>query len=212
VIKLYTKSVAVIVAHPDEETLWAGGTILGNPSWQWFIVCLSRRSDEEIFTRFYNALRIYKSEGIMGNLEDGSEQKPLDGKVVEQAIMDLLPKKHFDLILTHNPSIKHKRHIRQEEVSKGVINLWHKGLISTDELWTFAYEDGNKEYCPRPIKTASHYNLINKYNWQKKYGIITETYGFKKNSIEAETSPRAETFWQFNNPHDAQKWLDNGGI
>jgi LmbE family N-acetylglucosaminyl deacetylase len=34
------KSIAVIVAHPDDETLWAGGTILEHPSNDWFIVCL----------------------------------------------------------------------------------------------------------------------------------------------------------------------------
>jgi len=41
----------------------------------------------------------------------------------------------------------------------------------------------------------------------KKYSIITETYGFEKNSFEAETTPRAESFWQFTNSYDAQKWL-----
>ena len=41
------KAVAVIVAHPDDETLWAGGTILSHPSWQWFIVCLCRGSDKD---------------------------------------------------------------------------------------------------------------------------------------------------------------------
>jgi hypothetical protein len=46
----------------------------------------------------------------------------------------------------------------------------------------------------------------------KKYSIITSTYGFEKNSWEAETTPRAESFWQFSNPNDAIKWLNNGGV
>ena len=25
----------MIVAHPDDETLWAGGTILKHPEWHW---------------------------------------------------------------------------------------------------------------------------------------------------------------------------------
>jgi LmbE family N-acetylglucosaminyl deacetylase len=29
-----TKNVAIIVAHPDDETLWAGGTILNHPYWR----------------------------------------------------------------------------------------------------------------------------------------------------------------------------------
>src|SRR5674476_426209 len=79
------KNVAVIVAHPDDETLWAGGTMLSHPSWNWFIVCLSRKSDKERATKFYDALKIFKAEGIMGDLDDGPDQVPLDEKVVEGA-------------------------------------------------------------------------------------------------------------------------------
>lgn len=28
------KTVGIIVAHPDDETLWAGGTILQHPEWR----------------------------------------------------------------------------------------------------------------------------------------------------------------------------------
>ena len=39
------KKTAVIVAHPCDETLWAGGTILSQPAWNWFIATLCRASD-----------------------------------------------------------------------------------------------------------------------------------------------------------------------
>ena len=194
-----TKTVALIVAHPDDETLWAGGTILNHPSWRWFIVCLCRGSDKERAPRFYKALKILKSEGIMGDLDDGPEQKPLEEKEVENAILDLLPGRHFDLIITHNPTGEYTRHLRHEEVSKAVIKLRHTGKISADELWTFAYEDGNKEYYPRSVESATIYRTLTKRIWLRKYNIITETYGFEKNSFEAETTPRAESFWQFEN-------------
>jgi len=63
---------------------------------------------------------------------------------LEQNILKLLPQNHFDLIITHNPSGEYTRHLRHEETGKAVINLWHTGNISTDELWTFAYKDGIK--------------------------------------------------------------------
>ncbi len=206
------KSVAVIVAHPDDETLWAGGTILSNPSWKCFIVCLSRKSDAERSAKFDKALRVLESEGIMGDLDDGPEQKPLDEREVEHAILDLLSPKHFDLIISHNPTGEYTRHLRHEEVSKAVITLWDAGKISTNELWTFAYEDGNKEYYPRSIEKATIYRKLTKRIWLEKYNIITSTYGFEKNSWEAETTPGAESFWQFSNPTDANKWLKNGGV
>lgn len=193
------KSIAVIVAHPDDETLWAGGTILCHPLLQWFIVCLSRGSDENRAPRFYDALKVLKSVGIMGDLDDGPEQKPLNENVVESAILDLLPHKHFDLIITHNPNGEYTRHIRHEEIGNAVIKLWHKGKISTDELWTFAYEDGNKEYLPIPIENATIYRSLTKRIWQKKFNLITKTYGFQKGSFEAETTPQIESFNQFKN-------------
>jgi len=207
-----SKSAAVIVAHPDDETLWAGGTILSHPSWNWFIVCLCRGSDKDRAPRFYKVLKILKSEGIMGNLDDSPEQNPLEEKEVERAIMQLLPPTHFDLIISHNPSGEYTRHIRHEEVSKAVIKLWHAGKISINELWTFAYEDGNKEYYPRSIEKAAIYEKLTKRIWLRKYSIITSTYGFEKKSWESETTPRAESFWQFSNPNDAKKWLNNGGV
>lgn len=210
--RLSTKTIAIIVAHPDDETLWAGGTILSHPSWRWFIVCLCRGNDKERAPRFYSALKILKSEGIMGCLEDGPEQRPSDGKEVERIILDLLPPHHFDLIITHNPTGEYTRHLRHEEVSKAVIRLWYRGKISANELWTFAYVDGNREYYPRAVETATVYRKLTKRIWFMKYSIITETYGFEKDSFEAETTPKSEAFWQFTDPYEAQRWLRKGGI
>ena len=148
----------------------------------------------------------------MGDLDDGHEQKPLDEKEVERAILDLLPPKHFDLIISHNPTGEYTRHVRHEEASKAVIKLWHAGKISTNELWPFAYEDGNKEYYPRPVENAPISRTLTKRIWLRKYSLITETYGFEKNSWEAKTTPLAESFWQFTNSYDAEKWLNNGGV
>jgi LmbE family N-acetylglucosaminyl deacetylase len=205
---LNKQPVAVIVAHPDDETLWAGGTILNHKSWDWFIVCLCRGGDKERSLRYFNALRVLNSKGIIADLDDGPEQNPLDKKEVEQTILNMLPAKHFDLIITHNPTGEYTRHLRHEEVSKAVINLWYECKISVNELWTFAYEDGKKEYYPRPIRNSPIYRELTKRTWSRKYDIITKIYGFGKNSFEAETTPRAESFWQFTEKDKAKEWLD----
>jgi LmbE family N-acetylglucosaminyl deacetylase len=208
----FTKTVAVIVAHPDDETLWAGGTILSHPSWNCFIISLCRGSDTERAPRFYNALKVFRSEGIMGDLDDGPDQQPLDENEIERVILDLIPQKHFDIIITHNPSGEYTRHIRHEEVSKAVIRLWNADKIHAGELWTFAYEDGGKAYYPRAVETAPIYRTLTKRIWLRKYSIITETYGFEKGGFEAETTPRSESFWQFTNSYEAKKWLGSGGV
>lgn len=206
-IRLQKKEVAVIVAHPDDETLWAGGTILSHPSWNFFIACLCRGSDKERAPRFFSALTTLRSKGVMGDLDDSPEQEPADEREVERTILNLLPPKHYDLILTHNPAGEYTRHRRHEEVGEAVIKLWNAGKISANLLWTFAYEDGNKKYYPKPVETATIYRMLTRRIWLRKFSIITETYGFQKNSFEAETTPRAESFWQFSDPADAKKWL-----
>ena len=205
-------NVALIVAHPDDETLWAGGTILAHPNWNCFIVSLCRGSDADRAPKFQNALSALKATGIMADLDDGPEQIPLDEAALEATILELLPKKNFDLIITHNPSGEYTRHLRHEEVSKAVINLWYNKKIKTDELHTFAYEDGGKKYLPRAIKEASIYKELSEDIWQQKKAIINETYGFDKKSWELQTTPRAEAFWRFTNSVDANNWLKKGGL
>jgi LmbE family N-acetylglucosaminyl deacetylase len=201
------KAVAVVVAHPDDETLWAGGTILSHPAWKWFIICLCRGNDKDRSPRFYNTLKILRADGIMGDLDDGPEQKPLQENEVEHAILKLLPAKHFDLIITHNPFGEYTRHIRHEEIGKAVIKLWNAGKISTGELWVFAYTDHKKTHYPVADENASRSRLLTKRIWSRKYRIITETYGFEKGGFEAETTPLTESFWQFTDPSAAKKWV-----
>lgn len=207
-IRLSIKTVVVIVAHPDDETLWAGGTILSHPAWKCYIICLSRKSDAERAFKFYKALEILKSNGVMGDMDDGPDQKPLDEKEIQRAILELLPKNHFDLIISHNPSGEYTRHLRHEEVGKAVIRLWQTGKISSGELWSFAYQDGNKSYYPIAVENATIYHTLTRNIWLKKYSLLHEVYGFDKNSWEAETTPKAEAFWQFTDPNKAKNWIN----
>lgn len=197
------KSIAVIVAHPDDETLWVGGTILNHPQHKWFVVCLSRASDIDRAPKFYNALKVLKAEGIMGNLDDEPDQQPLDEKVIETEILKLLPKIHFDMIITHNAKGEYTRHLRHEEVNKKVTALWQKGQIFANELWSFCFEDGNKSYFPQAAQNANIIENLTEKVWTKKYNIITEIYGFDKNSWEAKTTPTIEAFCKFNDLHHA---------
>jgi LmbE family N-acetylglucosaminyl deacetylase len=210
--RMWTKNVAIIVAHPDDETLWAGGTILNHPSWKCFIITLCRKNDPDRAPRFYKALEVLNSQGNMADLDDGPDQLPLVAKNVENTILTMLSSKQYDLIISHNPSGEYTKNLRHEEVSAAVINLWYSGKISANELWTFAYEDGKRSYLPRPISKAAIHQELTEQQHMRKYKIITETYGFSRSSWEAGTTPIEETFWQFSNAKEAKQWLNNGGI
>ncbi len=202
------KLVAIIVAHPDDETLWAGGTIISNPHWNYFIVSLCRADDKDRSQKFYQALSVLRVEGAMGNLDDGPDQEPVEKKVIEDLIMQLLPSRQYDLVITHNPAGEYTKHRRNEETSAAVINLWQAGKIQTKKLWTFAYEDGNKKHFPRAQKKASIYRALTKPLWRKKHNIITDAYGFSQNSWKSQATTKNEAFWQFKNAALATKWLN----
>ena len=199
-----TKTVAIIVAHPDDETLWVGGTIMSNPSWKCFIVSLCRGNDTDRAPKFYEALKTLNAEGIMGDLDDSPDQHPLNTNNIELEILKLLPSRQFDLIITHSQSGEYTRHLRHEETSRAVLSLWQNGRLAASELWTFAYEDGNKKYYPLAVESASVYTTLPQPIWQMKYRLITETYGFEKDSWEAKTTPVAEAFWKFTDPFDVK--------
>jgi len=212
VIMEESKSVLVIVAHPDDETLWAGGEILLHQSWKWFIICLSRKNDIKRAPKFFEVLKELHAEGIMGDLDDGPEQTSLNEEVVEDAITSLLPHRHFDRIITHNPTGEYTRHLRHEETCKAVMQLWEKGKIIADELWTFAYDDGNKTHLVLANTNAPIYHQLSERISLQKFNIITKIYGYDKESWEAKNTPKEEAFWKFSNPEDALQWLENGGI
>ncbi len=206
-----TKTVAIIVAHPDDETLWVGGTIMSNPSWKCFVVSLCRGNDTDRAPKFYVALKTLNAEGIMGDLDDGPDQHPLNTNDIELEILKLLPSRQFDLIITHSQSGEYTKHLRHEETSRAVLSLWQNGRLAASELWTFAYEDGNKKYYPLAVESASVYTTLTQPIWQMKYRLITETYGFEKDSWEAKTTPVAEAFWKFTDPFDVKRRINNKG-
>jgi len=68
---------AVVVAHPDDETLWCGGYILAHPEFDWRIVTLCRASDPDRAPKFRMVLERLGAVGVMADLDDEPGQVPL---------------------------------------------------------------------------------------------------------------------------------------
>ena len=188
---------AVIVAHPDDETLWAGGTILMHPEAKWTVATICRKNDVDRAPKFFKVLEILGAEGVMGDLDDESEQSPLVGHGVQRKILELLPSDRFDLIITHGLQGEYTQHLRHEETGKAVMTLWEDEKLFATQIWRFAYEDGGRKYLPQPAQNADILIELPQEIWQRKYNIITEIYGFSQDSFEAKTTPRREAFYCF---------------
>ncbi len=188
---------AVIVAHPDDETLWAGGTMLMHPESKWTVVTLSRKSDPDRAPKFSRVLKQLNATGVMGDLDDGPEQTPLDDRKMQHMVVQLLGTGKFDLIMTHGLQGEYTRHLRHEETAKSVWALWQISKLSATEIWMFAYEDGGGNYLPRPVDDPDILVKLPEEIWQKKYDIITKIYGFGPDSFEAKAVTHQEAFCCF---------------
>ena len=60
----------VIVAHPDDETIWLGGTMAKFPQVSWTILSLCRASDKDRAPKFKRVGAHFKARSIITDLED----------------------------------------------------------------------------------------------------------------------------------------------
>ncbi|NPV06575.1 MAG: PIG-L family deacetylase [Anaerolineae bacterium] len=198
---------AVVVAHPDDETLWAGGEIMAHPDLGWVVVSLCRASDPDRARRFAEALRALGATGVMGDLDDSPDQPPLSPEVVEKFVFDLLPARRYVRVLTHGPRGEYTRHRRHEETCRAVLSLWCRDAIEADEVWLFAYEDDGEGGLPRPAAQAQVRRPLSPGLWQRKLDIVTRVYGFAPGSWEFRAAPQEEAFQPLRNRDDARAVL-----
>lgn len=201
----------VLVAHPDDETLWAGGLILSHPQWKVSIGSLCRGSDQERAPKFKEVCSRLGAVGSrIADLDDAPEQAKLSQQAVATAILDVVPPDGFDLLITHSLVGEYTRHRRHEETGAAVARLWTAGRISAREVWMFAYGDSGASKPPEAIGEADFAIRLNGAVFLAKYRLITEVYGFDNESWEAKTTPRVEAFWRFTQPGEIARKFKSG--
>lgn len=195
----------VLVAHPDDETLWAGGTMMLHPQWDWHVVSLCRGEDPDRRPKFFAAMTHLAAQGTMYSLDDGPQQRRSDQQI-QEAVVLTLRNENYDLIITHSPFGEYTRHLRHEEIGRAVLHLWRVNKLSLKELWLFAYSDDGKSHYPRACGDADVVVQLTNVIWERKLAVIREIYGFAPDSWEAMCTPCKEAFWCFDNVCSAEAW------
>ncbi len=174
----------IIVAHPDDETIWMSGFILKNKDWDWTILSLCRKHDKDRSVKFKKVCNFYNAKSFMDNLND-TNKKPVDIKRIINKIKKYTKKNHYDFIFTHNSNGEYG-HIRHKEVHQAITNMIERKILKADKLILFSYFNAkfNKkiELTPKELEI--------------KKKVITEIYGFQKNSFEEENCKQIETFME----------------
>lgn len=193
----------VIVAHPDDETLWCGGFLLRRADVRWTIVALCRASDRDRAPRFNRAAARYGAATSIGDLDDGPGQQPIELDEVRAAIERLLPPVGYDIALTHGPLGEYTRHRRHEECCRAVCQLWAAGVLRARRLKMFAFGDGGRAHLPQVRADADERFALSPDEYEAKRLIITDIYGFAPDSWEARAVSATEGFRNFTSPPEA---------
>jgi len=114
----------IIIAHPDDEVLWAGN-IIENKS-NVFVLCLTNRKNKRRARQFKRILRIY---GIKGEILDFPDE-PLTHyprsllEELENVLRRYINSENIAEVITHNPDGEygHELHKLLSKLSKKIIN------------------------------------------------------------------------------------------
>jgi LmbE family N-acetylglucosaminyl deacetylase len=188
----------VIVAHPDDETVWMGGTILKNRGWDWTILSLCRADDRDRKPKFDRVCKIYRAFGSIHNVDDKILQ-PMAIPIITNLIKKSLAQKKYDLIFTHgeNGEYGHIRHIETHNAVKEMIK--NRELVAK-KVYFFNYKKGdNVPYpqlkVPEPIESSDFISNLGDKELELKKRIIREVYGYpNEKGFELMSCNKMESF------------------
>jgi len=188
------KKVLVVVAHPDDETIWMGGNLIRNKdNWDTTVICLCRASDKDRAPKFKKACEILGVKGFIFDLDD-TVMEPIKISEITKLIINVA-KEDYDYVFTHGENGEYG-HIRHMEIHKAIQQAVKNGLIKTKKVFFFSYlkkENDFQGYCICN-SSANNFIKLNSDEISLKKDLITRIYGYQKNGFEEKSSGETEGF------------------
>lgn len=139
----------MIVAHPDDESLWGGSHLLEGG---WFVVCITNGTNDIRKKEFMDVMEYSKCTGLIldypdkvnGVRDDWSHVK----KGISKDINKIISSNHWKKIVTHNPDGEygHQHHI----LTSAIVTKQCTQLKTFDKLYYFG-----KYYKKKKLKKIS---------------------------------------------------------
>ena len=187
----------VIVAHPDDETIWMGGTLARHKEVRWTIFALCRKSDPDRMPKFIRVAKYYGARGIICDLEDeGILSVKASIPEIAKIIRKELPEKSFDVLFTHGANGEYG-HPRHKGAHLAVTQMLARKEIRAKNVFFFSYRLDKKKKIATPKEGVAFQIELSNKEWKAKRNVIKQLYGFLPHIFENRSCAKTETFTKF---------------
>ena len=158
----------MIVAHPDDESLFGGAALLEGG---WKVICVTNGDNPIRRAEFEKVMETTNSEFEMWDYYD-RYTVPLDEAKLSQDLLQTIQKQRWEKVATHNQEGEygHPHHIQIHSLVKSFVgNLWtfnfRGSIMLPDEIWTKKMEliniyESQKHICADHIPNVRNERLV----------------------------------------------------